>query len=227
MADARRRPRRRGVRGASSRPRDGGTLDLRRTLRPAMRTEGSAPSSRGGGRSWCRAGWCILVDVSGSMEPYARAMIMFLQAVARAARHVEVFAFGTRLSRLTGTCAGATPRSLLHLAAAAVPDWGGGTRIGESLPPTTATSAAVALTRGAVVVVVSDGWERGDLDLLDRELDELRAARTAGVGQPAEGPRGFEPLAGGMRIALGHADLFVEGHNLAALEALAEVLSGL
>ena len=206
----------------------GGVLDARRTLRQAMHT-GGLPLER----SWRRPKLVprrlvVLCDVSGSMEPYARALIMFLQALAApdgAARHVEVFAFGTRLHRLTAELAGADAATVLDRAAALLPDWGGGTRIGESLRTYNTRYGRRGMTRGAVVVIASDGWERGDLALLDRELTTVaRQAHELIWVNPLKGHEGFEPLAGGMRIALEHVDRFLEGHNLLALEALAEAL---
>jgi uncharacterized protein len=114
---------------------------------------------------------------------------------------------------------------VLDRAAALLPDWGGGTRIGESLRAYNHRYGRRGLTRGAVVVIASDGWERGELSLLDRELAIVaRQAHEVIWVNPLKGHEGFEPLAGGMRIALSHADRFLEGHNLLALEALAEAL---
>ncbi len=204
----------------------GRVLDQRRTLRAAMRTHGMPLE-----RSWRRRKLVprkvvFLCDVSGSMEPYARAMVMFLQAMTQAGRRVEAFAFGTRLTRLTPALTGRDPAQALRLAAEAMPDWGGGTRIGESLAAYNAKYGRASMTRGAVVVVVSDGWERGGLEQLDHEL--ARIARSAHLliwVNPLKGHAGFEPLAGGMRVALQHADVFLEGHNLNAIGSLAEVLT--
>ena len=202
----------------------GGVLDQRRTLRQAMRSDGIPLD-----RQWRRPKWVprklvVLVDVSGSMEPYARALIMFLQALSAregAARYVEAFAFGTRLTRLTPHLAGRDPDVALARASLALSDWGGGTRIGESLAAYNRVFGRRGLTRGAVVVIASDGWERGDLSVLDRQLDTIsRQAETLMWVNPLKGHEGFEPLAGGMQIALRHVDDFLEGHNLAALEAL-------
>ncbi len=221
------RPVRRSRRLASA--PGGGVLDARRTLRQAMRTEGLPLE-----RSWRRPKLVarklvVLCDVSGSMEPYARALVLFLHALTAAdgaARHVEAFAFGTRLTRLTPYLVGADPGAVLERAGAVLPDWGGGTRIGESLRAYNRTYGRRGLTRGAVVVIASDGWERGDLDLLDRELATLaRQAHSLVWVNPLKGHSGFEPLAGGMRIALAHADRFLEGHNLLALEALADAIA--
>ena len=208
--------------------RAGDVLDPRRTLRAAIHTEGVPLRLAYRRRKLVPRKLIFLCDVSGSMEPYARAMIMFLEAAARAGRHVEAFAFGTRLSRLTPQLRDLDPARSLRLAGAAMPDWGGGTRIGESLRAYNEQYGRRGMTRGAVAVVVSDGWERGDLGLLDSELARLhRQAHRLVWVNPLKGHSGFEPLAGGMRVALRHSDVFVEGHNLAALEALAEVLSTL
>jgi uncharacterized protein len=208
--------------------RAGDVLDPRRTLRAAIHTEGMPLRLAYRRRKLVPRKLVFLCDVSGSMEPYARAMIMFLEAAAQAGRHVEAFAFGTRLSRLTPQLRDVDPVRSLRLAGAAMPDWGGGTRIGESLRTYNEQYGRRGMTRGAVAVVVSDGWERGDLALLDSELGRLhRQSHRLVWVNPLKGHTGFEPLAGGMRIALRHSDVFVEGHNLAALEALAEVLSAL
>jgi uncharacterized protein len=205
-----------------------GTLDLRRTLQLAMRSDGIPLERAWRSRKHVPRKLVVLADVSGSMEPYARALVMFLQALASrdgAARHVEVFAFGTRLTRLTPHLAGRDPDAALARAGAAMLDWGGGTRIGESLSTYNRIYGRRGLTRGAAVVIASDGWERGDLSLLDNELTVIarQAERLIWVN-PLKGHTGFEPLAGGMQIALRHADDFLEGHNLAALEALADAL---
>jgi uncharacterized protein with von Willebrand factor type A (vWA) domain len=206
-----------------------GSLDARRTLRAAMRT-GGLPLER----AWRRPKLVprrlvVLCDVSGSMEPYARAMLMFLQALATpdgAARTVEVFAFGTRLTRLTGELAGGDAALVLDRSAALLPDWGGGTRIGESLATYNRRHGRHGGGRGTVAVIVSDGWERGDLDLLDRELGVLRRnAHELIWVNPLTGHAGFEPLAGGMQTAMRHVDRLLEGHNLRSLEELARVLA--
>ncbi len=209
-------------------PAHAGVLDQRRTLRQAMRSDGVPLERAWRSRKLVPRKLVVLVDVSGSMEPYARALVMFLQALAAregAARHVEAFAFGTRLTRLTPHLAGRDPDAALDRATAAMADWGGGTRIGESLLAYNSTFGRRGLTRGAVVVIASDGWERGDLSLLDQQLGVIaRQAATLMWVNPLKGHRGFEPLAGGMQIALRHVDGFLAGHNLAALEALAEAM---
>jgi uncharacterized protein with von Willebrand factor type A (vWA) domain len=206
--------------------RAGDVLDARRTIRAAIHTEGLPLRLAHRRRTLVPRRLVFLCDVSGSMEPYARAMIMFLEAAARAGRQVEAFAFGTRLTRLTPELRDLDPVRSLGRAGGLMPDWGGGTRIGESLRELNDRFGRRGLTRGAVVVVVSDGWERGDLELLDSELGRLRRRchRLVWVN-PLKGHADFEPLAGGMRTALRHADVFLEGHDLVALETLAVALS--
>jgi uncharacterized protein with von Willebrand factor type A (vWA) domain len=209
-------------------PAKAGVLDQRRTLRQAMRSDGVPLERAWRARKLVPRKLVVLVDVSGSMEPYARALVMFLQALAAregASRHVEAFAFGTRLTRLTPHLTGRDPDAALDRASAAMSDWGGGTRIGESLLAYNSSFGRRGLTRGAVVVIASDGWERGDLSLLDEQLGTIaRQAATLMWVNPLKGHEGFEPLAGGMQIALRHVDDFLAGHNLAALEALAVAL---
>ncbi|HEY3613104.1 MAG TPA: VWA domain-containing protein [Gaiellales bacterium] len=207
---------------------DGRRIDLRRTLRQSMRTGGQPIE-----RAWRRPRsvprrLVFLVDVSGSMEPYARAMTMFLQAAVRAGRHVEAFTFGTRLTRLTPYLVGRDPDRALERAARAVPDWAGGTRIGENLKAFNDVWGRRALSRGAVVVIVSDGWERGDPSLLGSEMARLhRAAHTVVWVNPLAGGPGYRPLVAGMAAALPFVDRFLPGHDLQALESLAAALESI
>jgi uncharacterized protein with von Willebrand factor type A (vWA) domain len=216
-------PRRRSLRRQPS--PHGATFDPRRTLREAMRT-GGVPIER----AWREPKLVprklvYLVDVSGSMEPYARAMVMFLQAAVRAGRHVEAFTFGTRLTRLTPHLAGRDPDRALANAARAVPDWAGGTRIGENLKAFNDVWGRRGLTRGAIIVIASDGWERGDPTLLAEQMRRLRlAAHRIVWANPLAGGEGYRPLVAGMQAALPYVDDFLPGHNLRALETLAEVL---
>ena len=219
-------PQRRSLRNQAA--HDGRKLDLRRTLHQAMRTGGHPIE-----RAWrtpktVPRRLIFLVDVSGSMEPYARAMTMFLQAAVRSGRHVEAFTFGTRLTRLTPYLVGRDPDRALERAARAVPDWAGGTRIGENLKAFNDVWGRRALTRGAVVVIASDGWERGDPQLLGGEMARLqRAAHTVVWVNPLAGGEGYRPLVAGMAAALPYVDLFLPGHNLKALEALADALDAI
>jgi uncharacterized protein with von Willebrand factor type A (vWA) domain len=220
---ARTLPRRRSRRRrAGSR---GPLIDRRSTLRHAMRTEGHPLELRRLERRTAPRRMLLLVDVSGSMEAYARPLIIFCQAVRQASSRVEAFAFGTRLTRLTRELGERDPERAMQCAAAAVPDWAGGTRIGDNLRTLNAAWGRRGVTRGAVVIVFSDGWERGDVSLLDREMERLhRAARTVVWVNPLAGEPGYEPLAAGMAAALPHVDHFLPGHDLASLERLVEVL---
>jgi uncharacterized protein with von Willebrand factor type A (vWA) domain len=160
------------------------------------------------------------------MEAYTRALLLFLHATARSGRGVEVFAFGTRLTRLTPELRTRDPEQALARAARRVVDWAAGTRIGASLKEYNDTWGRRALTRGAVVVIVSDGWERGDPELVGAQMRRLHRAAYAVVWvTPLKGNPEYQPLAAGMRAALPHIDRFVAGHNVASLEALGELLS--
>jgi len=221
---ARTRPWRRSRR---SKPADAGPyLDRRATLRRAMRTEGHPVQLAWRTRSSRPRRLLFAIDISGSMEPYARPLLMFLQAAGQASHEVEAFAFGTQLTRLSDELAGRRPDAALRRVAGAVPDWAGGTRIGDNLKRLNDVWGRRGLTRGAVVVIVSDGWERGDVELLRTQMERLkRAAHRVIWVNPLAGDPAYEPLAVGMATALPYVDVFMPGHNLRSLEALAAVLS--
>ena len=222
---ARRRPLRRSRRLRPS-ARQTAALDARRTLRRALRSGGVPVERAYRRRSRVPRRLVFLCDVSGSMEPYARATVLFLQALTASGRSVESFAFGTRLTRLTRELRGRDTARALQRAAGALPERGGGTRIGEALHTYNRRFGRRSLTRGAVVVIVSDGWEQGDLDQLGREMAALHlSAHTVIWVNPLKARPGFEPLAGGMAVSLPYTDRFLAGHNLAALESLAAVLA--
>ena len=154
----------------------------------------------------------VLCDISGSMEAYSRALVLFLHASSAPGRGVEAFAFGTRLTRLTPDLAAATPSARSSEAAKRVVDWSGGTRIGASLKAFNDEWGRRALTRGAVVVIVSDGWEREDAALVGREMARLARAAYAVVWvNPLKGNPDYQPLAAGMRAALPFVDRFCPG----------------
>ena len=202
---------------------NGAQLAPRETLRRAMRHQGE-PIERVFRRpKRVERRVVFLCDVSGSMEPYSRALVLFLQAAVSAGRKVEAFTFGTRLTRLTPFLGGYDPEASLQRAARAVPDWAGGTRIGDNLKAFNDLYGRRGLTRGAVVVIVSDGWERGDVTTLAAEMARLRRRCHSIIWvNPLKGTVGYEPLAAGMAAALPYVDVFLPGHNLAALESLAE-----
>jgi uncharacterized protein with von Willebrand factor type A (vWA) domain len=166
----------------------------------------------------------LVCDVSGSMAPYARMLLQYLQATVAARRRVEAFVFGTRLTRITGQLAGRDPDRALERASAAVADWAGGTRIGAALAALNREHGA-RLGRGAVVVILSDGWDRGEPDLLSAELARVRRCAHALVWlNPLKADPRYEPLARGMQAALPHVDHLLAGNSLGSLAALAELL---
>ena len=204
---------------------NGAQLAPRETLRRAMRHEGESIERVFRRPKRVERRVVFLCDVSGSMEPYSRALVLFLQAAVSAGRKVEAFTFGTRLTRLTPFLGGYDPEASLQRASRAVPDWAGGTRIGDNLKAFNDLYGRRGLTRGAVVVIVSDGWERGDVTTLAAEMARLRRRCHSIIWvNPLKGTVGYEPLAAGMAAALPYVDVFLPGHNLAALESLAEAL---
>ena len=208
--------------------RRGRTLDVRRLARDSLATGGDPLQRRFRRRVQSPRKLVVLCDVSGSMEAYSRAMLLYLHALVRSGRGVEVFAFGTRLTRLTEELRTRDPEEALRRAAGRVVDWAAGTRIGASLKAFNDVWGRRALTRGAVVLVVSDGWERGDVVAVGREMQRLHRAAYAVVwANPMKGSQDYEPLAGGMRAALPYVDRFVSGHNLASLDELSDLLVGI
>ncbi|MFC4589819.1 vWA domain-containing protein [Sphaerisporangium corydalis] len=216
-----RRERRRSRRFA---PAHRGRLDARRTIRETLRRGGeTARLRRRVHRSRPRR-VVLLVDVSGSMAPYADTLLRFAHVLVRCEpRATEVFSVGTRLTRVTAELRHRDPGTAMREVSAAIPDWSGGTRLGEELKEFLDRGSGA---RGAVVVIASDGWERGDPALLGHQMARLsRLARRVVWVNPHKGQDGYQPLTGGMRAALPHVTAFVAGHSLAAFEELAERLS--
>ena len=206
----------------------GDRLDMRRLIRASLRTGGDPVDRPYRARKDVPRKLVVLCDVSGSMDAYARALVLFLHAAVGSGPGVEAFAFGTRLSRLTPELGTRDPESALEKCTEAVTDWGSGTRIGASLKEFNDLYGKRALSRGAVVVIVSDGWERQDPELVGREMARLARAAYAVVWvNPLKGNPEYQPLAGGMRAALPYIDRFLSGHNLRSLEELAAVLAGI
>ena len=206
----------------------GDRLDMRRLIRQSLRTGGDPVDRPYRARKQVPRKLVVLCDVSGSMDAYARALVLFLHAAVGSGPGVEAFAFGTRLSRLTSELGTRDPESALEKCTEAVTDWGSGTRIGASLKEFNDLYGKRALSRGAVVVIVSDGWERQDPELVGREMARLARAAYAVVWvNPLKGNPEYQPLAGGMRAALPYVDRFLSGHNLRSLEELAAVLAGI
>jgi len=206
----------------------GTTLDMRRLVRASLATGGDPVDRAFRKRVETHRKLIVLCDVSGSMEPYSRAILLFVHGLLESGRGVEAFAFGTRLTRLSDELSGPDPERALEEASKRVVDWSGGTRIGASLKSFNDLWGRRALSRGAVVVIVSDGWEREDTATVGREMARLARCAYAVVWvNPLKGHPDYEPLAGGMRAALPHVDRFLPGHNLASLEDLAGVLAGI
>jgi uncharacterized protein with von Willebrand factor type A (vWA) domain len=207
------------------RGRRGEHIDLRRTIRASLRTGGDPVHHARRRRRTRPRRLVLLCDISGSMEPYARAYLQFLQSAAGGGAHAEAFVFATRLTRLTRALRGRNPEAAIARAAHAAPDWSGGTRIGEALKAFNDRFGRRGLARGAVVVVLSDGWEAGDPALVAREMERLaRLAHRIVWVNPRAAATGFEPLTGGMVAAMPHVDALLSGHSLAALEAVAKAI---
>jgi uncharacterized protein with von Willebrand factor type A (vWA) domain len=203
----------------------GRRTDLRSTLRHARRTGGHplrlayrAPALR-------PRQLIVLCDISGSMEPYARAMLQLLYCAAGGAE-AEVFTFATRLTRLTGALAHMPPEQALQRAGQAAPDWLGGTRIGASLKEFNDTVGRPGLARGAVIVIISDGWDTGEPAVLRREMERLsRVAHRIIWVNPRTKSEQYRPLAGGMAAAWPYCDAVLSAHSVDALRELTTALA--
>ncbi len=203
----------------------GRRTDLRSTLRHARRTGGHplrlayrAPALR-------PRQLIVLCDISGSMEPYARAMLQLLYCAAGGAE-AEVFTFATRLTRLTGALAHMPPEQALRRAGQAAPDWLGGTRIGASLKEFNDTVGRPGLARGAVVVIISDGWDTGEPAVLRHEMQRLsRVAHRIIWVNPRTKSEQYRPLAGGMAAAWPYCDAVLSAHSVNALHELTAALA--
>jgi uncharacterized protein with von Willebrand factor type A (vWA) domain len=205
-----------------------GSLDVRALVRASLATGGDPAVRAYRSRAAAPRKLVLLLDVSGSMEAYSRALLLYLHAARGSGRGVETFAFGTRLTRLTTELATRDPDAALAAAAARVVDWSGGTRIGGSLKAYNDEWGRRALTRGAVVVILSDGCERGDPALVESEMRRLARQAFAVVWvNPLKAHPEYEPLAGGMAAALPYVDRLLSGHDVASLEALGSVLRGI
>jgi uncharacterized protein with von Willebrand factor type A (vWA) domain len=203
-----------------------GPIDVGATTRRALHT-GGEPLRTVHRRAGDRPRRVVLLcDVSGSMEAYARALVRFAHVAVVGRAQVEVFTLGTRCTRITRELGSRDPDLALDAVAGAVEDWSGGTRLGEGLRTFNEQWGLRGLARGAVVVILSDGWDRGDPEVLAEQVRRLqRVAHRVVWVNPLKASPGFAPLARGMAAALPYVDELVEGHSLASLEALAEVIS--
>ena len=205
--------------------RHGERIDMRRTLRASLRTGGVPIHLARRRRRIVRRRLVMLCDISGSMEPYARAYLQFLTCAAGSGPNAEAFVFATRLTRLTRALASRNPERAIQRAAAAAPDWSSETRIGDALKEFNDRHGRRGMARGAVIVILSDGWERGDPMLVGREMERLAllAHRIVWVN-PRVSAGAFSVQAGGMVAALPHCDALVSGHSFQALGEVAEAI---
>ena len=198
-----------------------GRADLRRTLRRSIATGGEAFHLARRLRPIEAARLVLLLDTSGSMESHTRFLIAFARSLRRVARRTEVFAFNTQLVRITGWLAGSRPALLAAHLRRAVPDWAGGTRIGGCLDEFAARHLTALVDSRTVVVILSDGLDRGEPELIAASMRRIRArARRVIWLNPLAGDPRFEPTAAGMSAALPHLDLLAPAHDLASLERL-------
>ena len=200
--------------------------DMRATVRASLAAGGEPMRRRWTTKSDRPRRIVFLLDVSGSMEPYARALLRFMHAAVAGRQRVEAFAFSTRLTRLTKELRSRDPDKAIKRAAEQVPDWSGGTRLGESLRKFNDTWGVRLMARGAIVIVLSDGWDRGNPELLGEQMKRLqRVSHRLIWVNPLKVTPGYAPLAKGMAAALPYIDEFVEGHSLEAMERLTRVIS--
>jgi hypothetical protein len=207
--------------------RHGQRIDMRRTLRGSLRTGGDPIHLARRHRRVQPRRLVMLCDISGSMEPYARAYLQFLTSAAGSGPHAEAFVFATRLTRLTRALATRSPERAIQRAAAAAPDWSSGTRIGDALKAFNDRHGRRGMARGAVVVILSDGWERGDPEHVATQMQRLaRLAHRIVWVNPRVSARDFSARAGGMTAALPYCDAFVSGHSFRALGEVVDAIGG-
>jgi uncharacterized protein with von Willebrand factor type A (vWA) domain len=225
MSLAQHMPMREARRTRSTRRR-GVRPDLQATVRAALRHGGEPLDRRWREHVQGPRKLVLVCDVSGSMAPYARILLQYLHAAVATHRRVEAFVFGTRLTRVTHELGIRDPDRALERASAAVVDWSGGTRIGDAISTLNRVHGR-RLGRGSVIVILSDGWDRGDPALLGTEMARLRrtAHRTIWLN-PLKAAPDYEPLARGMAAALPHTDHFMAGNSLRSLAELAQLLEG-
>ncbi len=201
--------------------RRGHLLDLRRTIRHSLRRGGEIVEFAYRKRKIQKTRVVLLADVSGSMDLYSRFLIQFIFALQHALGQVETMVFSTSLTRVTDALSESDLRAALDQVSRTVPDWSGGTKIGQSLRTFLARYGETLLTPRTVVIVISDGWDTGDIEVLEDGMRELKA-RTGRVIwlNPLLGSPGYEPICQGMRVALPYVDIFASAHNLESLRRL-------
>jgi uncharacterized protein len=207
-------------------PAHRGRHDPRRTLRGAMRTGGEAVRHRFRRARIRPRRVVLLCDVSGSMAAYSRALLRFLHAGVISGARLEAFSMGTRLTRITKELTTRDPDQALRQAAGAVKDISGGTRLGDTLKEFVDRWGQRGMARGAVVVILSDGWDRGDVGVLAEQMQRLKRLSYKVIWvNPLKSAPGYKPLAAGMAAALPHVDVFLSGHNFESLQELATAIA--
>jgi hypothetical protein len=202
-----------------------GDFDARRTLRASLRRGGEVLELRRRKRKSKRRDLVLLCDISGSMDRYSRLLLHFVHTVRHAVGSVEAFVFGTRITRVTRQLRHRDTHAALNEIADSVVDWAGGTRIGDSLFHFNRLWARRVLARGAIVIIISDGWDRGDVRLLAKEMRRLQRGAFRLIWlNPLLGSVGYRPQTIGMRAALPYVDDFLPANNLKSLVQLAELL---
>ena len=205
--------------------RGGGAVDLANTLRSSLRHGGEILSLERRERRTKQRDLVLLCDISGSMDRYSRLVLQFVHTVRHAVGKVEAFVFGTRLTRITRQLRHREIHAALDDVAAYVVDWAGGTRIGESLQTFNQRWGRRVLSRGAIVVIISDGWDRGDIDLLSREMRRLQRSAFRLIWlNPLLGSAGYRPQTVGMAAALPFVDDFLPANNMKSLVQMAQLL---
>jgi uncharacterized protein len=214
-------------RALRQRPHHRGSVDLRRTLRAQLRAGGELARLRRRRSGVRRRRVVMLIDVSGSMQPYADSLLRLAHRIARALpNQVEVFTIGTRLTRITAALRVRQADEAMAAVGRLVPDWSGGTRLGEVIGAFLDRWGRRGMARSAVVVIASDGWERGDARLLGEQMRQLRLLAHAVIWMnPHRGKAGYAPIQTGIQACLPHLDRMVAGHSLATFAELLEVLA--
>ncbi len=203
-------------------------LDMRRTLRQNLRHGGEPLQLAWRRRKQKRRPLVAICDISGSMERYARVLLKFIYVISNGLEKVEAFVFSTRLTRITRQLKERDIDVALDQATAAIHDWAGGTRIGEALKTFNYEWGRRVLGQGAIVLIISDGWDRGDIDLLEREMKRLQLSCQRLIWlNPLLGSKDYKPLTRGIQAALPYVDDFLPVHNLASLEQLGDLLQRL
>jgi uncharacterized protein with von Willebrand factor type A (vWA) domain len=214
-------------RALRQRPHHRGSVDLRRTLRAQLRSGGELARLRRRRSGVRRRRVVMLIDISGSMQPYADSLLRLAHRIVRAMpNHAEVFTIGTRLTRISPALRVRQADEALAAVGRLVPDWSGGTRLGEVIEAFLSRWGRRGLARSAVVVIASDGWERGDAQLLGEQMRQLRLLAYAVIWMnPHRGKAGYAPIQTGIQACLPHLDRMVAGHSLATFAELLEVLA--